>query len=396
MAFEAKVFRVLIASPSDVEEERELAVRTIQEWNDLHSYDKQIVLLPLRWESHSAPEYGRRPQETINNQIVDECDFLIGIFWSKIGTPTGVKESGTIEEIDRVATANKPVMLYFSNAKKDLDEVDLEQLAQLRDFKKRTYPNALVENYSTQIQFRDKLSKHLEMQVRQFIANGEGSTDSSGLLSDIELSFFDFSKNEKNGLTTQVQTNAIEVIDRDEIPDYESEDNNDWLSGRENKDYYRDVADFFVSDNLLTPIKLCMENKGSLGAKDIYVRIKVSSEDGEVIVISGSNYESKKPEIYSDFANPFMRESDDVEITKQSTHFIASFELNALQPKRLVNPDFLLYIGATESTKVKLEATIYADSLPTPVEQMLEIEFQVKHDKVNSKDILKSLSKKKK
>ena len=41
MAFDGRVFRALIASPSDVEEEREIAVRVIQEWNDLYSYSRQ-------------------------------------------------------------------------------------------------------------------------------------------------------------------------------------------------------------------------------------------------------------------------------------------------------------------------------------------------------------------
>jgi hypothetical protein len=38
MAYNGRVYRILIASPSDVEDERELAVRVIQEWNDLYSY----------------------------------------------------------------------------------------------------------------------------------------------------------------------------------------------------------------------------------------------------------------------------------------------------------------------------------------------------------------------
>src|SRR5947209_17298538 len=99
MSFAARVFRVLIASPSDVTDERDIAVKTIQEWNDLHSPGRQVVLLPLRWETHSAPEYGRRPQEVINRQIVDHSDLLIGIFWTRIGSPTGEADSGTLEEI---------------------------------------------------------------------------------------------------------------------------------------------------------------------------------------------------------------------------------------------------------------------------------------------------------
>ena len=105
MAYDSRVYRILIASPSDVEEEREIAERVIQEWNDLYSYSRKIVLLPLRWETHTAPEFGTRRQEVINRAIVDECDLLVGIFWTRIGSPTGAADSGTLEEIERVGTA---------------------------------------------------------------------------------------------------------------------------------------------------------------------------------------------------------------------------------------------------------------------------------------------------
>jgi hypothetical protein len=75
MAYSARVFRILIASPSDVEEERDAVVSVIQAWNDLHSRSREIVLLPLRWETHTAPEFGTRPQEVINREIVDDCGF---------------------------------------------------------------------------------------------------------------------------------------------------------------------------------------------------------------------------------------------------------------------------------------------------------------------------------
>lgn len=38
--------RILIASPSDLQEEREAAARAIAEWNDLHAAQEQVVLLP--------------------------------------------------------------------------------------------------------------------------------------------------------------------------------------------------------------------------------------------------------------------------------------------------------------------------------------------------------------
>jgi hypothetical protein len=62
MSFTARVFQLFIASPSDVTDEREIAVSVIQEWNDLRSAHDQLVILPMRWETHSSPEYGTRPQ----------------------------------------------------------------------------------------------------------------------------------------------------------------------------------------------------------------------------------------------------------------------------------------------------------------------------------------------
>jgi hypothetical protein len=38
------------------------------------------------------------------------------MFWTKLGTATGVAASGTVEEIDRFVAAGKPAMLYFSPA----------------------------------------------------------------------------------------------------------------------------------------------------------------------------------------------------------------------------------------------------------------------------------------
>lgn len=63
--------------------------------------------------NHSYPESGDRPQALLNRQIVAREDFLIGIFGTRLGTPTGVAESGTIEEIKEFRKAVKYVALYF-------------------------------------------------------------------------------------------------------------------------------------------------------------------------------------------------------------------------------------------------------------------------------------------
>lgn len=97
MAYNAKVFNVMIASPGDVASERSIIRDVIYEWNAIHSQLRNIVLLPIGWESHSSPEMGDTPQGIINKQVLLKCDLLVGVFWTRLGTKTREFESGTVE-----------------------------------------------------------------------------------------------------------------------------------------------------------------------------------------------------------------------------------------------------------------------------------------------------------
>lgn len=112
MSYSATIFKVLIASPSDVPEERQAIASALHDWNSLHGEEQSKLLLPVMCETHSAPAMGDRPQAIINEKVVKSCDMLIGAFWTRLGSPTGVEESGTVEEIKWFLGQKEPVMLY--------------------------------------------------------------------------------------------------------------------------------------------------------------------------------------------------------------------------------------------------------------------------------------------
>jgi hypothetical protein len=169
VSFEATVYRVLIASPSDLQEERGVIEDVIYHWNATHAVDENVVLLPVRWETHSVPELGDRPQAILNRRIVAGCDILVGAFWTKLGTPTGVADSGTMEEIEQFLEGGKPILLYFSSREIDPDRVDLDQLKHLRDAKSRLIKLGLVESFVSPADLRWKLARHLQEQVRRMV-----------------------------------------------------------------------------------------------------------------------------------------------------------------------------------------------------------------------------------
>jgi hypothetical protein len=167
MSFKSETYRVLIASPSDLAEERHAATDAVNEWNAQHATAEAAVLLPVRWETHAMPESGVRPQAALNRQLVRQCDILVGMFWTKIGTDTGVAESGTVEEIDQFVAAGKPALLYFSGRPIDPNKIDLKQHRKLRAFKDATYKKALTGRFSQVDELRQTLLRDLMRRVRE-------------------------------------------------------------------------------------------------------------------------------------------------------------------------------------------------------------------------------------
>lgn len=167
MPFQANVYRVLIASPSDVMEERALIPHILHEWNTQFSAYYKTVFLPVKWETHTIPDMGGRPQGLINKQIVDDSDILIGVFWSKLGTDTGVAVSGTVEEIEEFLSDSKKVMLYFSNKDIPRNAIDFEQLKKVDEFKTKCQSQGLYHSYDNLEQFKMALSSHLTIFAQQ-------------------------------------------------------------------------------------------------------------------------------------------------------------------------------------------------------------------------------------
>ena len=164
--FSATVFKVLIASPSDVPDERVAIAKALHDWNSLHSEDHGQLLLPVMWETHSAPAMGDRPQAIINEQVVKSCDMLIGSFWTRLGSPTGVEESGTVEEVKWFLAQKKPVMLYYSKAPIDPDAIDMAQHAKLKEFKASIRDKGIQAEYRSVEELSAHLYRHLTIVMR--------------------------------------------------------------------------------------------------------------------------------------------------------------------------------------------------------------------------------------
>jgi hypothetical protein len=167
MSYEAKAIEVMIASPSDVVRERQVVRDVITQWNAVHSRRQKICLMPVGWETHSTPELSGRAQQLINERLLESADLLVGIFWTRVGSPTGKSISGSIEEIERHLASGKPVMLYFSTAPVVPSGLDRAQYDALEQFKEWAKTQGLIETFDGPTDFGDKFRYQLQIALNE-------------------------------------------------------------------------------------------------------------------------------------------------------------------------------------------------------------------------------------
>src|SRR6267143_520327 len=186
MPHEAKVYKIFVASPSDVKDERRAIVQVIHAWNAANATATGSILEPVLWETHSSPEMGDRPQAIINRQLVRDCDILVGVFWTRLGTQTGDADSGTVEEIEEFIRAGKPVFLYFSLVPVAPDSVDQDQYKRLLAFRKEMESRGLISRVASVEELREKFYGHLTRKMHELSGDGKRTREITPVTSERE------------------------------------------------------------------------------------------------------------------------------------------------------------------------------------------------------------------
>lgn len=169
------VLQVFVASPGDVAEERAVLDTVVAELNRTWSRTLSLTFEVLKWETNARPGFDQDPQSVINSQLPDDYDVFLGIFWSRLGTPTGRASSGTVEEFERAyarfrSTGTVPeIMLYFKDAPIAPSKLEVAQLGALLEFKASLAGRGgLYSTFEDQAGFEASLRAHLSAVAQKF------------------------------------------------------------------------------------------------------------------------------------------------------------------------------------------------------------------------------------
>ena len=162
--------RIVVASPNDVLAERECISRVLADLNSNLALQRNVYLELSRWETDSYPGFHHDgPQGLIDPILrVEDCDILIGIFWTKFGTPVGDAESGTEHEFRRAFESwqkkgTPHIMFYFNRQPYwPSKEEELDQWKQVLRFKREFPREGLWWEYEGVSDFEKLVRQHLE------------------------------------------------------------------------------------------------------------------------------------------------------------------------------------------------------------------------------------------
>lgn len=159
--------KLTFCGPSDVAKELTLARGVVDRWNLQHGEARGFWIKVQNWSTDCHPVLGDRPQALVNRQIIEEADILVAVFWSRFGTPTGVADSGTQEEIRLGVRQKKKVMVYFSDLEPLPPEAKVEQTEKVWDFRRELRSDGLCWSFASRGQFERLFESHLAFALNE-------------------------------------------------------------------------------------------------------------------------------------------------------------------------------------------------------------------------------------
>ena len=179
MAYPTLALHLLISAPSDIPLGDLTVIRkSISQWNLNLGRHVGLTVLPVSWTEHASSEFGERPQEILNHQIVEEADLAVALFQDRLGTPTGNAESGTAEEIKVLVEAGKSVAVLVNGAPRPpLSGAALDERQRLDTYLNTLRESALVFEYGNDGALMGHLNNFLSRATAQFQQSVESSKD---------------------------------------------------------------------------------------------------------------------------------------------------------------------------------------------------------------------------
>ena len=162
-------YRIFLSWQNGLENEKELFFETVTEFNYREGVRREILFIPVDWRAVSKG-YGRA-QSLINEELC-RCDYLIILFWYRWGTPPEGEgdqgfTSGTEEEYEKAVESKnsggnmQDIKVFFKEVAQGQKDDAGPQLQKVLEFKDKVKKEGIYEEFKNDGEFVELLRQYL-------------------------------------------------------------------------------------------------------------------------------------------------------------------------------------------------------------------------------------------
>jgi len=162
-------YRVFLSWQDGLENEREIFFDTVTKFNYREGVKREVIFIPVDWHAVSKG-YGRA--QTLINEELCKCDYLIILFWYRWGTPPECDgsqgcTSGTEEEYRKAVEYKKSggnmqdIVIFFKEIEKWQTSDAGPQLQKVLEFKEKIKGEGIYREFKDDSGFVDLLQQYL-------------------------------------------------------------------------------------------------------------------------------------------------------------------------------------------------------------------------------------------
>jgi hypothetical protein len=141
-----------------------------------------------------------------------------------------------------------------------------------------------------------------------------------------------------------------------------------------NPHYEEEMREYISASSLLVPLAFAVKNTGFVVAEDVHVEIRISQE---CVPFFKNEFEyPRKPKYRTDLlpSIPFQSvRTPDIIVRPVGNDALLQARLGKVAPGKTNFASSVFYVGSKEARKIDLEATVYADNLPSPLKVPMSV-----------------------
>jgi len=192
----------------------------------------------------------------------------------------------------------------------------------------------------------------------------------------LSIEFFDFKSGEGLGNEISLRIILFNVPKKEEIPNYPLQREFSLGPMFYNKDYYREITDYYFLLGRTRKVGFRVKNSGDGVANSVRLEVKISDESDSFIFFDEESFPDEPSNLLAGrITSVFIHKDQDLFVSKRGNEWLIHGEFGKIQPKRTAELKSPFYMGSHQDDLLKFKALVFSEDLDNPTSQIFKVKF---------------------